>query len=161
MAKHQQPPPRPMAPVTPTQQTLKPLETRTWLAVGIVDYGKHAAALLRTQGTKVVECRLLDVPKRDPSEAEEAWEFASYPTLFHGEEPRTVQGLPLKDGIAVGLHKVGAKYEAVVVEVDDGRLVEPGRVLYLGGKLDAWHELDAYASHHLLTHWVGGGRRSA
>lgn len=162
MAKHQQPLPRPTAPLTPMQQTLKPqapLEVRTWMALGIVDYGKHAAALLRTQGTKVVECHLLDSPRREAVEAEEAWLDAAYPALFHGEKVRTVQGPPLMDGIALGLHRIGAKFGVVVADVDGGRLSETEKVHFLGSKLDAWHELDAYAAHNILTHWVRERRR--
>lgn len=174
MAKHhqqQQQLPRPTAPQTPMQQPLTPkveAEIRVWLAVGTVE-GKHACALLKTQGTRVLESLLLEArngptPSRDASTAEDTWEEASYPVLYHGETPTIAKAAMLDEGRALALHKApNGKTAAVEVEVEGNRLLcgeGNFRVIFLGGRTEAWHELQAHAAHSLLANWQAERRRA-
>lgn len=176
MAKHHHPQqqqilPRPTAPPTPMPTPVRPreeAEVRTWLALGITEERRHGVALLKTQGTKVLECTFLDshyghMPVKDAALAEDTWEEASYPVIYHGETPRLAKPGTLVEGKALGLvPAANGKTGAVVVEIEDGRLVQAeGQVVYLGGRKDAWHELQSWAAHNLLPNWQAERRRVA
>lgn len=177
MAKHQhqqyqqQSLPHPTAPPTPVAKAPVPEpEPRWWLAIGTVEGNKHAVAWMKTQGTRVLECHFLDshygpMPLRDAALAEDTWEEASYPALFHGTPPRTVGQGMLEFGRAIGFHKApNGKTAAVEVEVEGNRLLcgeGDFKTIYLGGRQDAWNELQAHAAHHLLPNWQSERRRAA
>lgn len=173
--QQQQPLPRPTAPPTPAQGTPRvDAPVITSVALGRTQDGRHAVALLRTQGLVIVSCALLCQPTRDAATAEEAWRIASYPTLFHGNPPASIPGT-LVSGAGLALDKVGNAYRVTLVEVENGKVLpfrEPtstaatheerlGSFIYMGKKLDAWQELDLYAAKYLLRESLAERRRKA
>lgn len=161
MSKHHRhqppPPPQPQRQATlptPPPPPAEEVPIHASVALGRVPDGRHVAAILRTQGLKVVSCALLCPPTREQILAEEAWQNASYPVLFHGEKVPTVQGPPLMEGVALRLQKGSEGTSVILSEVEDGALLPfnpKEHVLFTGRKLDAWQELDSYAAHNMLT----------
>jgi hypothetical protein len=173
MAKphHQQQPLRPMPTPPPAPKAEAPVITS--VALGKTADGRHAVALLRTQGLAVVSCALLAPSTPDASSAEEAWRMAAYPTLYHGNPPATVSGV-IVSGTGLALRKnASGKTEVMVIELEDGKMLpvrkpdatspDPqerlGSVPFEGGKLDAWQELELYAAKYLLRESLAERRR--
>lgn len=172
MAKpHQQP--QPVRPTPPAPRTDAPILTS--VALGKTADGRHAVALLRTQGLTLVSCSLLAPTAPDAASAEEAWRVASYPILFHGEAPATVPGT-LVSGTGLAFAKTEASaFRVTLVELEDGK-VQPfrapkpgaltheerlGSLVYEGKKLDAWQELELHAAKYLLRESLAERRRKA
>jgi len=177
MAKPQQQPlPKPTAPPSPVQATPKgEAPVITSVALGRTAEGKHAVAMLRTQGMALLSCELLAQPTRDAAVAEDVWRVCAYPVLFHGEKVPTFAGT-LVTGTGLALVKTPANtYAVTVVEMDGGKVQPPrkadphaltdeerkGSTLYEGKKLDAWHELDSHAAKYLLRESLAERRRKA
>lgn len=173
--------PRPTAPPSPMQQAqaiLKPVSQApavplvTSVAFGRTASGRYAAAILKTQGRALVSCDLLGHPSGDAEVAADIWRDSAYPALIQGRTPRLVQGPPLVEGHAFALFTSGSRTAALVLVLEEGRVVEPvpgdaelvggrrvlptGGEVYTGRRLDAWQELELYAALHVLSE---GGRK--
>lgn len=173
---HQQHPHQPVLPVRPTQAPTprQDAPVLTSVALGRTSDGKWAAALLRTQGLTLVSCGLLCPPTKDAASAEEAWRVASYGVLYHGEAPATHSGT-LVSGTGLSLVKGDRAHHVRRVEIEDGKVLpyvppnplaptseeKKGDELYVGTKLDAWHELSDHADRHLLRESLMERRRRA
>lgn len=125
----------------------------TSLALGKTASGLHCVALLVTEGLKVVKATVLAV-SRDASAMEEEWEARAYTALYHGERQTVSTLTPFVGGTALALVQapktLASRRQAVLLEVEGDKVVEQ-RILYDGGKLDAWQELSDWASRHLLV----------
>ena len=169
---------RPTAPLSPMQQKQALLAVTpptpkkaddtapvlTAVALGRTKDGRHAAAILKTQGQAILSCRLLEAPTRTLELAEEAWRAASYPTIYLGEVVPTVDGPPLHEGKALALTRLPKGTAAVLLEIEDGKLLPPNPdkpALFDGSKLEAWQALDDWASHNLLLSTLAERRRRA
>lgn len=123
------------------------------LALGKTTGGLHCVALLVTEGLKVIKATVL-AQSRDASVVEEEWEARSYPALYHGEVPKVTPVATFASGTALALVQapktLASRRQAVLLEVEGEKVVEQ-RILYDGGKLDAWQELADWAARHLLV----------
>ncbi len=122
------------------------------LALGKTASGLHCVALLVTEGLRVTKATVLAV-SRDAETAEEEWDSRAYPALYHGEKPAASVPATFTSGTALALVQapktLASRRQAVLLEVEGDKVVGQ-RILYDGGKLDAWQELSDWASRHLL-----------
>jgi len=136
----------------------------TAVGLGRTKDGRHACALLKTQGRTILSCRLFEAPTRDVELAEEAWRASAYLTLYQRETLPTVEGT-LYEGKALALHQLPNQRTAVVLlEVEDGKLLPPNEdkpALFEGRRGEAWEALDDWASHNLLLSTLAERRRRA
>ena len=123
------------------------------LALGKTTAGLHCVALLVTEGLRVVKATVL-AASRDASMVEEEWEARAYPTLYHGTSIATDSHHTLASATALALVQapktLASRRQAVLLEVEGDKVIEQ-RILYDGGKLDAWQELSDWAARHLLV----------
>ena len=164
---------RPTAPLSPMQQRQAVLPVAapkpdapvlTAVALGRTEDGRHAAAILKTQGGSILSCRLLDSPTRTLELAEEVWRASAYSVIYLGETVPTVDGPPLYEGKALALTRLPKGTAAVLLEIEDGKLLPPNPdkpALYDGSKGEAWAALDDWASHNLLLSTLAERRRRA
>lgn len=174
MAKHHHA--RPSAPPSPMQQKQALLAVEppkydasapvlTAVALGKTEDGRHAVAILKTQGRTILSCRLVESPTRELPLAEETWRQTAYPALYLGETVPTLEGPPLHEGKALALHMLAnRKTAAVLLEIEDGQLLPPDEkrpALFDGSRMEAWQAADDWASHNLLLSTLAERRRRA
>lgn len=174
MAKHHQQP-RPTAPPSPMQQKQALLSEApkydasapvlTSVALGRTEDGRHAVAVLKTQGKTLLACRLLAPPTRELAVAEESWRQAAYQVLYLAQDVPTVDGPALHEGKAIALHMLPTrKTAAVLLELEDGVLLPPDEkrpALFDGSRMEAWQAADDWAAHNLLLSTLADRRRRA
>lgn len=136
----------------------------TAVGLGRTEDGRHACAVLKTQGRTILSCRLLEAATRTLEVAEDAWRASAYLVLYHGEALPTVEGT-LHEGRALALHRLPNSRTAVVLlELEDGKLLPPNPdkpSLFEGKRGEAWEVLDDWASHNLLLSTLAERRRRA